>query len=69
MATVTPTPLYFKDAIITIGTDDYAAAVSSGALTPNVSSRSLTSSDTSRTDIPLSASTISPLFICIYLLA
>ncbi|MAT17186.1 MAG: hypothetical protein CMF56_01285 [Leifsonia sp.] len=37
MATVTPTPLYFKDAIITIGTDDYAAAVSSGALTPNVS--------------------------------
>jgi hypothetical protein len=33
---ITPDPLYFDDAAIQIGADDYGAAVTSGTLTPNV---------------------------------
>lgn len=37
MATVTPSPLLMKDATLTIGTDEFAGAVSSVALTPSTS--------------------------------
>jgi hypothetical protein len=32
---ITPEPLFFKDAVIQIGADDYGAAISNGMLTPN----------------------------------
>lgn len=38
MATITPAPLYFDDAVLSMGGDDYAPAASSAALTPSVSS-------------------------------
>ena len=38
MATITPAPLYFKDAVLEIDGDDYAPAASSATLTPSVSS-------------------------------
>ena len=37
MATITPAPLYFKDAVLEIDGDDYAPAASSATLTPSVS--------------------------------
>lgn len=37
MAIVTPTPLYLEDCQITIGTDDYGAAINSVELVPSVS--------------------------------
>jgi hypothetical protein len=37
MATITPAPLYFKDAVLEIDGDDYAPAASSASLTPSVS--------------------------------
>jgi hypothetical protein len=37
MATITPAPLYFKDAVLEIDGDDYAPAASSATLSPSVS--------------------------------
>ena len=37
MALITPTPLYYKDAILTIAGDDYAPAASTATLSPNIS--------------------------------
>lgn len=37
MATITPTPLYFKDAVLEIDGDDYAPAASTATLSPSVS--------------------------------
>lgn len=37
MTAILPVPLYLKDCAIEIGTDEYAAAINSATLTPNVS--------------------------------
>ena len=37
MATITPTPLYLKDAVLEIDGDDYAPAASTATLNPSVS--------------------------------
>jgi hypothetical protein len=37
MATITPAPLYFKDAVLEIDGDDYAPAASTATLAPSVS--------------------------------
>lgn len=40
MAVITPTPLYFDDCELKIGTDDYGAAISSAVLTPTPNTQS-----------------------------